>query len=210
MGRGQAVAYDYYAQTSYDAEYWQQEAARVVEQERLRLQHEMQARLDQVGAEIELLESYNRRQVGGLRWKVFFMFLLAAAIAGAAGWMFVKKIRPKVNNLQAMLSAQQVETDRLSAQLRDQTDKARAMEEKYVAARAELDRGKKPEAPKAAVAPAAEAPKPAAPPVAQAPKPTPAPPPPAVKPARPAPPAAPPPPKKACNCAPGDPMCACL
>src|SRR5262249_35466528 len=131
MGRGQAVAYDYYAQTSYGADYWQQEAARVVEEERVRLQHEMQARLDQVGAEIELLESYNRRQVSGLRWKVFFMFLLAAAIAGAASWMFVKKIRPKVNGLQSMLSAQQVETDRLNAQLRDQTEKARGMEEKY-------------------------------------------------------------------------------
>jgi hypothetical protein len=204
MGRGQAVAYDYYAQTSYDAEYWQQEAARVVEGERLRLQAEMQARLDQVGAEIELLESYNRRQVGGLRWKVFFMFLLAAAIAGAAAWMFVKQIRPRVNLLQSMLSAQQVETDRLNGQLREQTEKSRAMEEKYLAARAELDKGKKPvEAPKAA--PVAETPKA---PVAQAPKPAPAPQ--TAKPVRPTPPAAPPPPKKACNCAAGDPMCACL
>src|ERR1043165_3469070 len=149
MGRGQAVAYDYYAQTSYDADYWQQEAARVVEGERLRMQAEMQARLDQVGAEIELLESYNRRQVSGLRWKVFFMFLLAAAVAGAAAWMFVKQIRPRVNVLQSMLSAQQVETDRLNAQLREQTEKTRSIEEKYLAARAELDKGKKPvEAPR--------------------------------------------------------------
>jgi hypothetical protein len=209
MGRGQAVAYDYYAQTSYDADYWQQEAARVVEEERLRLQSEMQARLDQVGAEIELLESYNRRQIGGLRWKLFFMFLLAATIASTAGWMFVKKIRPKVNGLQSMLSAQQIETDRVSAQLREQTEKARTMEERYLAARAELDRGKKPaDAPKPA--PAAEAPKPPpAPVVAQTPKP--APPPQAVsKPVRAAPPAPPPPPKKACNCTAGDPMCGCL
>jgi hypothetical protein len=208
MGRNQAVAYDYYASTSYDADYWQQEAARVVEGERLRLQAEMQARLDQVGAEIELLESYNRRQVSGLRWKVFFMFLLAAAVAGAAAWMFVKQIRPRVNVLQSMLSAQQVEADRLNAQLRDQTEKARAMEEKYLGARAELDKGKKPvEAPKAA--PVAETPKAPPPPVAQAPKPAPAAPQ-AAKPVRAAPPPAPPPPKKACNCAAGDPMCACL
>jgi hypothetical protein len=208
MGRGQAVAYDYYAQTSYDADYWQQEAARVVEEERLRLQSEMQARLDQVGAEIELLESYNRRRVGSLRWKVFFMFMLAAAIAGAAGWMFVKKIRPKVNLLQSMLTTQQLETDRVNAQLREQTDKARTMEERYLAARAELDRGKKPDVPKPA--PAAEAPKPApAPVVAQAPKPAPTPQA-APKPVRAAPVAAPPPPKKACNCTAGDPMCGCL
>jgi hypothetical protein len=208
MGRGQAVAYDYYAQTSYDADYWQQEAARVVEEERMQLQAQMQARLDQVGAEIELLETYNRRQVSGLRWKVFFMFLLAAALAGAAGWLFVKKIRPKVNLLQSMLSAQQVETDRLNAQLRDQTEKTRAMEEKFLAARAELDRGKKPVEPPKAAAPVAETPKAPPAPVAQAPKPTPAPQ--AAKPVRAAPPPAPPPPKKACNCAAGDPMCACL
>jgi hypothetical protein len=209
MGRGQAVAYDYYAQSSYDADYWQQEAARVVEEERLRLQSEMQARLDQVGAEIELLESYNRRQIGSLQWKLFFMFLLTAALAAGAGWMFVKKIRPKVNLLQSMLSAQQIETDRVNGQLREQTEKARSMEEKYLAARAELDRGKKPaESPKAA--PAAEAPKPPAPAVAQTPKPTPAPA--AAKPVRAAPVAAPPPPppKKACNCTAGDPMCGCL
>src|SRR5258705_1743977 len=190
MGRGQAVAYDYYAQTSYDADYWQQEAARVVEQERNRLQADMQARLDQVGAEIELLESYNRRQVRGLRWKVVFMFVLAAAIAGGAGWMFVKKIRPKGNLLQSMMASQQIETDRINSQLREQTDKARTMEERYLAARAELDRGKKPvDVPKAA--PVAEAPKP--PPVAQAPKPAPAPVQAAVKTVRAAPPPAPPP-----------------
>src|SRR5205085_12191837 len=102
MGRGQAVAYDYYAPTSYDAEYWQQEAARVVEAERRRLEFEMQARLDQVGAEVELLESLNRRQVGSLRWRAFFMFVLAAAIAGASGWFFVKKIKPRINLLQSM------------------------------------------------------------------------------------------------------------
>jgi hypothetical protein len=208
MGRGQAVAYDYYAQTSYDADYWQQEAARVVEEERLRLQSEMQARLDQVGAEIELLESYNRRQIGGLRFKLFFMILFTASLAAGAGWMFVKKIRPKVNQLQSMLVAQQVETDRVNAQLRDQTEKARTMEERYLAARAELDRGKKP-AEIAKTVPAAETPKPAPAPAAQAPKPTP-PPAAAPKPARAAPVAAPPPPKKACACTPGDPMCGCL
>jgi hypothetical protein len=208
MGRGQAVAYDYYAQTQYDAEYWQQEAARVVEQERLRLQSEMQSRLDQVGAEIELLETYNRRQMGSLRWKAFFMFLLAAAIAAGAGWMFVKKIRPKVNGLQSMLTAQQIETDRVNAQLREQTEKARTMEEKYLAARAELDRGKRPEIAKPA--PVAEAAKPAPAPAA-APSPKPVPPAPVAKAVRVAPPPpAPPPPKKACNCTPGDPMCGCL
>jgi hypothetical protein len=167
----------------------------------------MQARLDQVGAEIELLESYNRRQIGSLRWRVFFMFLLAAAIAAGAGWMFVKKIRPKVNGLQSMLTAQQMETDRVNGQLREQTEKARTMEEKYLMARAELDRGKKPEIAKPA--PAAEASKPAPAPAA-APAPKPAPPAPAAKVVRAAPPPAPPPPKKACNCSAGDPMCGCL
>src|SRR5262249_49982726 len=151
--------------------------------------------------------SYNRRQIGGLRWKVFFMFLLAATIASTAGWMFVKKIRPKVNALQAMLSAQQIETDRVSSQLREQTEKARTMEERYLAARAELDREKRPAAaPKPA--PAAEAPKPPPPAVvAQTPRPVPQA---AAKPVRAAPPAPPPPPKKACNCTAGDPMCGCL
>jgi hypothetical protein len=210
MGRSQAVAYDYYADDQ-QAAYWQeaayQEAARVTELERRRLEAEMQGRLDQVAAELELIESMNRRQVSGLRWRAFFLFVLAAAIATAAGWFFVKKVRPRVNLLQSMLVTQQAETDRLGTQLREQTEKTRSAEERYLAARAELDRTKKPEPPKAA--PIVESPKPAA----AAPQ-TKAPPPPretvAPKAAKPPPPAAPPPPKKACNCPPGDPMCGCL
>jgi len=212
MGRRkEAVAYDTYAQSAYEAEYWQQEAARVVEAERQRLEMELQARLDQVGAEVELLESMNRRHLATLRRRAFFMFALAVAIAAGAGWLFTKKIKPRIDTLQSMVTAQQVETDKLNGQLREQTEKARTMEENYIAARAELDRGKKPaDATKPAMK--IDAPKPAPPPApVQAAKP---PPPAPVAPkaaARPAPPPAPPPPaRKPCNCTAGDPMCGCL
>jgi hypothetical protein len=211
MGRRQAVAYDTYAQSAYDAEYWQQEAARVVEAERQRLEVELQARLDQVGAEVELLESMNRRHLATLRRRAMFMFALAVAIAATAGWLFTKKIKPRIDTLQSMLMAQQVETDKLNGQLREQTEKARALEENYVAARAELDRGKKlADATKPAMK--LDAPKPAAPPVpVQAAKPTPPAPVAPKAAARPTPPPAPPPPaRKPCNCTAGDPMCGCL
>ncbi len=107
-----------------------------------------------------------------------------------------------------MLSVQQVESDRLNGQLKEQTEKARSMEEQYLAARAEIDRGKKPaDTVKAVVK--VDAPKAATPAPVQA-KPTPAPAQAAPKAARAAPVAAPPPPKKPCNCTAGDPMCGCL
>jgi hypothetical protein len=210
MGRRQAVAYDTYAQNAYEAEYWQQEAARVVEAERQRLEMELQSRLDQVGAEVELLESMNRRHLTTLRWRALAMFALAVAIAATAGWLFTKKIKPRMDLLQSMLSAQQVETDRLNGQLKEQTEKARSMEEQYLAARTELDRGRKPaDATKLAVK--VDAPKPAAPPPVQAAKPAPPAPVTPKAAARPAPPPAPPPPaRKPCNCTAGDPMCGCL
>jgi hypothetical protein len=213
MGRRkESVAYDTYAQSAYEAEYWQQEAARVVEAERQRLEMELQARLDQVGAEVELLESMNRRHLATLRRRAMYMFVLAVAIAATAGWLFTKKIKPRMDVLQSMISAQQVESDKLNAQLREQTDKARSMEENYLAARAELDRGKKPADTVKAVT-KVDAPKAAAPAPAPAAKPTPPPAQPAPKAARPAPVAATPPPppaRKPCNCSTGDPMCSCL
>src|SRR5258707_5829935 len=46
-----------------------------------------------------------------------------------------KKVMPRINMLQSMISAQQVEMDRVVSQLREQTQKAQTMEERYVAAR---------------------------------------------------------------------------
>jgi hypothetical protein len=208
MARGQAVAYDYYAQSSAGAEYWQNEAIKVVEAERQRLEAELQARLDHVGVEVQYLESLNRRQVASLRWRVFLMFMLSVAIAGAAAWIFVNKIRPRVDLLQSTLAVQQADSDRLASQLREQTEKARTMEERYLAARAELDRGRRPtdapapgaaaQGPKATAVSMVAAQSPRGPQAVQR----------VVRAAAPVP--AAPPPKKACICSAGDPMCGCL
>ncbi len=197
-------------------QYWQraalQEAARVAEVERRRLEAELQAKLDQVGAELELIESINRREVRGLKWRVFLMFVLAAAIGAGAGWMYKKKLKPQADQLQAIVRTQQLEQDRLSTQLREQSEKTREMEEHYLVARTELDRlkSKGSSAGRAVSEAAAAEPKQAA-----APKPQPAPAPgpvtpAAVKPAAPTPPPPSAPKQKVCNCRPGDPMCGCI
>src|SRR5258706_10509208 len=116
----------------------------------------------------------NRRHLATLRRRAMFMFALAVAITATAGWLFTKKIKPRIDLLQSMLSAQQVESDRLNGQLKEQTEKTRSMEEQYLAARAEIDRGKKPaDTVKAVVK--VDAPKAVTPAPVQAAKPTPAP-----------------------------------
>ncbi|HEX9294479.1 MAG TPA: hypothetical protein VF881_01555 [Polyangiaceae bacterium] len=232
MGRARAESYarNYQAHGGYGVQtnghanddrmgqYWQQaamqEAARVAEGERRRLEAEMQAKLDQVGAELELIESINRREVRGLKWRVFLMFVLAAAIGSGAGWLYKKKLKPQADQLQTIVRTQQIEQDRLGMQLREQTEKTHAIEEHYLAAKMELDRlkPKGSDAAKSTSNAAPAEPKQAAPIKSPSPPP-PSPPAPAAAAAA-KPPAAtatpPSPPKKVCNCRPGDPMCGCI
>jgi hypothetical protein len=119
------------------ASYWQQaaweEASRLADAERQRLEAELQAKLDVVAMDLDAIESINRSTVRGLRFKVFLFFVLALGIAGGAGYYYTKKLRPQVAWLQALVTTQNNE-------LRDKAESTRVLQQKYDALVAELDR----------------------------------------------------------------------
>jgi hypothetical protein len=126
------------------ASYWQQaaweEASRLADAERQRLESELQAKLDVVAMDLDAIESINRATVRGLRFKVFLFFVLALGIAGGAGYYYTKKLRPQVAWLQALVTTQNNEQARFERELRDKAESTRVLQQKYDALVAELDR----------------------------------------------------------------------
>jgi hypothetical protein len=139
-----AAGYGDDVQQQQFAAYWQQaaweEASRLADGERERLESELQAKLDLVAMDLDEIESINRAAVRSLRFKVFFFFVLAAGIAGGSSWYYMKRLRPQLGALQAQVALASNEQSRLARELDEKTESARTLQQKYDAMSSDLER----------------------------------------------------------------------
>jgi hypothetical protein len=103
--------------------------------------------------DLDEIETINRAAVRGLRLKVFFLFILAAGIAGASGWYYMKRLRPQLGSLQAQVALASNEQSRLVRELNEKTETVKSLQQRYDAMSSDLERlrgGKTASAPAAA------------------------------------------------------------